>query len=240
MFKEWLLLQEGAMEAAIAQNNQTFSALLGIQRNWFKIIMGQAAKFVHGQDVLSLATTAANHLIMSLNNPGDKLAQAVAQVRREDPSEDSLVKLFTKAAYLRVRRFSTEYVGGKWRAMTIPAGSMESPGQHGSVFDRMADTHQGDDTDAVENLKQKVMDELRAMARENPRNTRLQLALMVAPHRLENVPEMTGLEELMRRFPQIKKTTMFKIINDIKDAFYRVASNSGDEGLQAAIEKRRA
>jgi hypothetical protein len=238
MFKAWLLLQEDAQQASVESNNAEFSNLLGVRKNWFGILMAQARKFVRGGDDTTVALMAANHLIMSLRNPSDKLAQAMLGTRGD---EGATTALFTKAAYLRVRRFAAEFIAGQYNKKTVNMSSLErKQGGNFGYGKEFADTHRPDENDRLERLKAKILAELRQMAEENPRSAeRFRLAIQVAPARLENAPEMTGMDELMVRFPHIKKTNMFKIIQDIGNAYARVAAKSGDEALQAAIAKRR-
>ena len=98
----------------------------------------------------------------------------------------------------------------------------------------------GHDEGEVNQLRDSVIKELESMrdtASISGRN-RLDMAIEVAKVRMANPPDFPGIKELMQIFPNIKKTSMFNILQDIQQALLRVAQKQGLEGLEANIRRR--
>lgn len=242
--QDWLLVVEAmrsidAFEAAKVTNNRLLTQLLGMKRNWFGLIIQSAKKWVRGQDIVTVASSVASHLIRSLQNPGNRLAQEVANIHQEADEasrENRLIDLFTTAVELRTRRFSEEF-RRKFDANVVPMSSLEKRDQESAEFSNPSSQDGGE----LESLKRYVIEELSKMeaeAKNKQSRERLQLAQQVAVERMRNAPEMTGMNELMTMFPNIAKTRMYQIIGDIQQALARVAERFGLEGLQAGIKRR--
>lgn len=255
-FREWLFNQEimgflkllvlreawdAAMKGASDQNNMQFNQLFGVQKNWFGIILGLAVKRVKGEEAFDVAQKAATDMLMSMHQKTDKFYTGMAPlIQAQD--ENQIVAFFTNAAALRVRRYADR------RAKSfrdVHMSAITGDDSRGNQMHEPIDNQRpedGSEESQMEFLKNAVQMELERMSQtaKDPRSQkRLALAKQVAAKRLENPPNFPSMDELLQMFPDIGKTSMFAILQDIQDAFYRVAQSQGMDGVAGAIEKKR-
>lgn len=218
-FRDWLFgdevvaLLEGfdPQDAARRQSNAAISQAMGHEDDWYGIIARQASKF---RPDLDLVHDTAQDIIrrVTRQDPGDRFWACVQGIkdRNESDAAVQLVRCFQTHAYLRARRF---------------AERPRQPVQMASNYDAADRRASPADEATLEELKDAVAAELKAMASEERGATksRLELAQRVLPVRLENAPRVTGLAGLMAAFPGVKKNMMFRVIRDIEEAFRRVA-----------------
>lgn len=267
-FKEWLLDAEfkrlveavvyrrplteadRSLDAAMQQNNFLFTQHLGgVRKNWFGIILGQAKNYGKGGDILTIASEAASELLMSLDkkDPADPFFHGVQQILAlEDPGqkENQLAAFFTNAAMLRVRRFGGQYHRKKDQ-ITKPFSALDKRGADSmSAIEAIPDEREPDDAEQRMNaLRRGIMLQLdRMIAQGGDKRTvaRLELAKRVAERRMENPPNFPSLEELMDMFPEVGKTTMFKILQDIQDAATAAAGSMGIDTANIARKRKPA
>jgi hypothetical protein len=257
-FSEWVidrdqvelirLLWEAVDPSAIAANqiNKYLSDRLGIMANWYAVFANAARSYSAGMDQDSLAQEVANHIIRSLDRPDDKLAQAVQQVQAGDDPQNKMMALMTTAARLRARRFGENRAGnlkGVIDRRSVHISTLSGTGE-GDGCPIPAKLSQNDE-DEVNRLRDLVMKELdlmqqEAAARRKGGGEKYDLIKQIAQLRLANPPDFPGMNTLRKMFPQIGKTNMFKMIQEIQTALTRVAKKCGLEELQAGIMRRTA
>ena len=105
--REWLALWEAVDPSAIAANqiNNYLSEKLEVNSNWYATMVAATRRYAVGQDQDSLVSRISTHIIQSLSNPTDKLAQAVQQVQASGNKPGEMVALMTTAIRLRARSF---------------------------------------------------------------------------------------------------------------------------------------
>lgn len=255
-FKEWLFNQEimgfltlmklredAALKGAADQNNMQFNQFFGISKNWFGIILNLVVQRVKGGESLDIAQKVATDLLMSMHqkSPTDKFYATMSELVKRGPTADTdITKFFTNAAAIRVRRYLTKRRGD----MNVHMSSLESPDSRTQMAEPVDNTRPEDGSeesqiDYLRNAIQMELERMSAAANDVRTQKRLKLAKEVAAKRLENPPNFPTLDELLQMFPDVNKTMMFTILQDIQDAYSAVADSEGMGGISSAIEKRR-
>lgn len=237
--QEWhslLALLNENLDAASASNNHMLTSLIGVPYNWYGVAIQAAAQYVKGQDILIVVNDLIEHLVKSLKNPTNSLAQSVAKVK-DNP--DELTKLISTGIRLRARRFAEQFNDRKSK-MTVNMSALQSKDNTKS-FDPASLKAPAANQFNIEELKKAVIEELKKMASEAG-DKRSQERLMfaaekVAPERMENAPDLVPMDVLLAKFPDVSRGSMHNIINDIQKAFARVASKFGMEGILGSINR---
>jgi hypothetical protein len=198
--------------------NEALGQSLGIEKNWFNIVVGQAARRTRGQDMFDVATEAANEIILSLATKDDAFWDGIAPLI-DSGDDDQLSAYFTNAAALRVRRLAGRYQRRR-DGQTVAMSTLE--GEDGKNWDAPG---RPESAVVIADVVAAIVEELGTMSQraKDPRTARrLLLAQEVAEKRLENPPEVVGLDTLLTLFPDVKHTTMNTIIGDIQAAWSAV------------------
>lgn len=199
-------------------NNVAFNQVLGINKNWFGIVLGFASKRTKGITALDVATEASEELLLALYSKEGKFAEGMAALL-EKGDENEIVAYFTNAAAIRVRRLAGRYQR-KRDNVTVHFSALDDDDN------RSYDVAEAPESEfVIGEMVRQVVEELDSMSAEakDPRTARrLQTAKEVAAKRLENVPEFVPMDELLTMFPDVKKTSMHVILNDIQTAWETV------------------
>ena len=257
-FREWLidaefarllgaiLLETDAFDAAMTTNNMQFTqAFGGIRKNWFGILIGQAQRYAQGQDILTTASEAATEMLMLLHQkpPGDQFVQGVQQILAipdENEKAEQLTNFFATAARLRVRRHSGQFHRKKERG-TTQFSTLDS-GTGGSAISNVKDRSDPMDAEQrMDSLRRGILMQLEKMkhgANDKRTKERFELAKRVAEKRMENPPEFPGIDQLVTMFPEVGKTKLFQILQDIQAAATAAAADIGIDTAPIAAAKR--
>lgn len=199
-------------------NNVQFNNRLGIVKNWFGIILGFASKRSKGQDAIDVATECAGELLLSLIRKEGKFWDGMSALL-DKGNENEIVAFFTNAAAIRVRRLAGRYQR-KRDGMTVHFSALDDDDN------KSYDVAQRPESEfVIGEMVSAVVDELDSISKEakDPRTARrLQTAKEVAVKRLENVPEFVPMDELLSMFPDVKRTAMHVMLNDIQTAWETV------------------
>jgi hypothetical protein len=243
-----ILLETDAFDAAMVSFNAQFAqAFGGIRKNWFGILISQAQRYAQGQDILTVASDAAQEMLQLLQTKpaGDQFVQGVEHILAipdETQKAEELTNFFATAGRLRVRRHAGQFHRRRDQMTThfsaIDGGSASGGSAVNNVRDRSSPT---DSEDRMESLRRGIMMELEKMkqsANDKRTKERFELAKRVAEKRMENPPEFPGLDELEGMFPEVGRTKLFQILQDIQAAATAAASKIGIDTASIQDAKR--
>jgi hypothetical protein len=221
-FKKWVETFD-ALAAAKFHNNRQISKSLGVDQDWFEILLRAAKKYTKGADIISGATDIASHIINDLNSPVSRLNQSVASLTalQEPEKTRQTIMWFNKVATLRARRL-------------IPRGQRPQTNYFSDLQKDIVNPHQNPKDIEFEELKGQVIKELEvilAEAKGKKRESRLKFAIEIAPLRMAGY----SLEEISAKYPTTRRLYVYAALQDVYEAVSRMANRNGLEDLKRRL-----
>jgi hypothetical protein len=246
-----------------------------VENNWYGMAVQAASKFLpgrgpmksQGQDADALARLIIEDIYYTLmkqkNDPGDRLYQALAEIRDKDllPAElkKELGSQFNVACYMRARRFAVSKEMSNTRAdrdQVVSMGQANQKELDDASQERVNPISSLEDEEHFNVLKDMVIKELDLMGQETaardvrlkgvqkrgPKDTkRIEMAKLVASVRLNDPMTPMSLRDLAKYFdgsspdrPKISLGSMKAYTDLIHDAFINAAKRHGYRDLENA------